>query len=157
MHWKFVVPRGQRAFTLVELILAIAVIAILAAVGMQSYSSYIDRAKVAQAVSDIGGMQVKIEQFALNNEYRYPDSLDEVGFGGKLDPWKRPYVYVNLNSKAGKGDSRRDKHYNPINTDFDLYSIGKDGLTHRSLAQPESQDDVVRALDGKFIGLAKDF
>jgi general secretion pathway protein G len=154
---QYQLSRQPSGYTLIEIMMAIAVLAILAAVGVQSYASYIERTKVVQAVTDIGGMQTKIDQYALNNEYNYPISLADIGMGGKLDPWKRPYVYVNLNLKKGYGDSRRDKHYNPINTDYDLYSVGKDGQTQRPLNHKDSLDDVVRAADGKFIGLARDF
>lgn len=142
---------------MLEIMMAITVIAILAAVGMQSYESYMERTRVYKAVSEIGGMQTKIDQYALNNQYKYPITLADVGFAGKLDPWGRPYVYVNLSLKNGVGDSRRDKHYNPINTDYDLYSLGKDGVSQRPLNHQDSLDDVVRAADGKFIGLARDF
>ena len=45
----------------------------------------------------------------------------------------------------------------PINTDFDLYSMGPDGKSVAPLTAAFSQDDVVRANDGSFIGVAKDY
>jgi general secretion pathway protein G len=45
----------------------------------------------------------------------------------------------------------------PINTDFDLYSMGRDGQSLAPLAAPTSRDDVVRAANGAFIGLASKF
>jgi general secretion pathway protein G len=41
----------------------------------------------------------------------------------------------------------------PINTTYDLYSKGKDGDSSPPLTARASQDDVVRANDGGFIGL----
>jgi general secretion pathway protein G len=52
---------------------------------------------------------------------------------------------------------RRDKNLVPINTDFDLYSVGKDGVTVSPLTAAQSRDDVVRANDGTFIGLGEDY
>ena len=45
----------------------------------------------------------------------------------------------------------------PINSSFDLYSMGKDGETRPPLDNPRSKDDIVRAKDGGFIGLAERF
>jgi general secretion pathway protein G len=45
----------------------------------------------------------------------------------------------------------------PINTDFDLYSVGPDGNTQPPLTAPVSRDDIVRANDGRFIGKAEDY
>jgi general secretion pathway protein G len=73
-----------------------------------------------------------------------------------MDPWGRPYRYLEL-SAANPGDVRRDKNLVPINTDFDLYSVGKDGETVTPLTAQKSRDDVVRANNGAFIGLAENY
>jgi general secretion pathway protein G len=79
------------------------------------------------------------------------------GHGQTLDPWGRPYRYLDLTKPQSIGGARKDKRLNPLNTDFDLYSVGKDGETLPPLPPKVSQDDVVRARDGRFIGLGKDF
>ena len=73
------------------------------------------------------------------------------------DPWGRPYVYTDLSQKGSKGNARKDGKLNPINSDFDLFSVGEDGLTTAPLKPPQSRDDVIRARDGAFLGLAADF
>ena len=45
----------------------------------------------------------------------------------------------------------------PLNSDFDLYTVGPDGITHASLGNSASRDDIVRARDGGFIGTAEEF
>ena len=45
----------------------------------------------------------------------------------------------------------------PINSDYDLYSMGEDGGTRPPLTARPSQDDIVRAGDGGFVGLAEEF
>ncbi len=149
--------RLWHGFTVLELIMAIAILAVVATVAMASYERYVERGRVYRAVQDIGHMQTVISQFALDNNYRYPDSLAEIGKAGTLDPWGRPYVYTNLTDVKDKGKARKDKRLNPINSDFDLYSVGKDGATATPLTAKASHDDVVRAGDGRFIGLGKDF
>jgi general secretion pathway protein G len=58
---------------------------------------------------------------------------------------------------AGVGQDRRDRLFKPLNTDYDLYSLGKDGKTQQKLDHPDSLDDVVRALNGAYVGLALEF
>jgi general secretion pathway protein G len=53
--------------------------------------------------------------------------------------------------------ARKDRFLVPINTDFDLYSMGKDGKSVAALTAAASRDDVVRAANGAFIGLASRF
>jgi general secretion pathway protein G len=45
----------------------------------------------------------------------------------------------------------------PINSDYDLYSMGKDGESVPPLTARASRDDVIRANDGAYIGLASEF
>ena len=49
--------------------------------------------------------------------------------------------------------ARRDRNLRPLNTDYDLFSVGKDGASHKLLSQPDSDDDVIRALDGSPDGI----
>ena len=75
------------------------------------------------------------------------------------DPWGNPYQYLNLSDPKlkGKGQARKDHNLVPINSDFDLYSMGKDGASVSPLTAKASRDDIVRANNGRFIGRAKDY
>src|SRR5262245_35359811 len=155
----FHIPRGgsrARGMTIIELMISVVIVFVLASIAVAGYGNYREKVRVAQAVTEIGAMSVKIKHFILDNQAP-PASLAEVGLGSKLDPWGRPYYYLDLTSQNGKGQSRRDKKLNPLNSDFDLYSAGKDGLTQTQLTAHNSRDDIVRARDGRFIGLASDF
>ena len=74
-----------------------------------------------------------------------------------LDPWGNAYVYQSFTGLKGKGKMRKDKSLNPLNTQYDLYSLGRDGDSRLPLAPKVSHDDVILAFDGAFIGLASDF
>jgi general secretion pathway protein G len=150
--------RVQRilGFTIIELMLAAGVAAVLMMIAFASYDRYIERTRVFKAVSYIAALQMDIKAYELNNN-ALPDDLSAINRAGDLDPWKRPYVYTNLSNTKGKGAARKDHKLNPINSDYDLYSLGKDGMTKPQISHKLSLDDVVRASDGKFIGLAKDF
>jgi general secretion pathway protein G len=147
--------RAIAGFTIVELMLVVALIAVLAAIASPAYTSYRDRANTFQAVQDITGMSAKISN-RWNDARSYPETLDEIGMGGTLDPWGSPYVYYNVDSN-GKGHARKDHALNPINTDFDLYSLGPDKKSKPQITQKDSVDDVIRASNGAFFGKASDF
>ena len=145
----------QVGFTLIELMLAVAVVAILASVAVSTYAGYMERVRVAQAKGDIVAMSARIEQFYTSAQ-RHPGSLNDLG-AIPVDPWGRPYVYVDLTIGNGNGLARRDRSLNPLNSDYDLYSIGRDGLTRKPISQRDSLDDVLRANDGRFVDLASNF
>ena len=144
-----------KGLTLVELIIAVAIIGVLAAIAIPAYEDYTEKARVNSAAIEIAAMSSAIIRYQLD-ESSYPDTLADVGFGGKLDPWGNAYRYLNLD-KNGNGGARRDKNLNPLNTDFDLYSAGKDAKTKLPISQKDSLDDVIRVFDGKFINLASEF
>lgn len=146
----------QHGFTLIELLIAIAIIGILASIALPAYQDYTEKARIAIAVQDIATIAVKAEAY-WNDERAYPADLAAIGEGGKLDPWKSPYQYLNLYNKKGKGGNRKDKKLNPLNSDFDLYSMGKDGATHTQISIKAGRDDVIRANDGRFIDLASKY
>jgi general secretion pathway protein G len=149
---------GRTGFTLIELLVAIAVVAALAAIAVPSYQKHVEKALVAQATSDIKSLDVLITQYYADN-MSFPDSLADIGKAGMLDPWKNPYQYLRLSplDPGTQGQVRKDKNLVPINADFDLYSMGKDGASSPPLTAKASRDDIVRGSNGRFVGLGSDF
>lgn len=148
--------RRASGLTLVELMLVVAIIGVLMGIAIPKYSDYQERIKQTQAIQDIRVLQTLVKLYATDRGF-LPASLANVGNGGKLDPWGRPYFYLDLTSVHGKGQARKDRKLNPLNSDFDLYSLGKDGLSKSQLTNKESLDDIVRANDGAYVGLASDY
>jgi general secretion pathway protein G len=146
----------QRGLTLVELVLVVAIVVVLAAVALPIYESYRDRAQVAQAIVDIAGLAAQIKQYGDDHRL-YPKTLADIGRDTLRDPWGNPYHYLSHDDAKGKGKFRKDKNIVPINSDFDLYSAGKDGASVTPLTAKASRDDIIRANNGAFIGLASDY
>jgi general secretion pathway protein G len=114
----------QWGFTLIELVLSISILGVLASIAIPHYQNYQDRIKVNQAETDILSIGVMIDHYYTDNR-SYPNILSDVWT--KLDPWGNPYQYLNISSAKGNGSLRKDRSLNPINSDYDLYSMGKDG------------------------------
>ena len=59
--------REQRGFTLVELIVAVAVLAVLAAVAFPAYTDHVRRGKIAAALGELSAARVRLEQYYQDN------------------------------------------------------------------------------------------
>jgi len=156
LHAWAIRRRTHAGFTLVELMIALCVAAVLLGIALPSYQQYRERLRIDQAKQDIMAMSAIIANY-YQDAHAYPDNLADVGLGNKLDPWGHPYGYLNLGDKKGHGQARKDHSLVPINTDFDLYSMGPDGLTAPPLTAKYSRDDIVRANNGAFVGMASDY
>jgi general secretion pathway protein G len=153
-HRKLAAQPG--GFTVLEVMVAIAVLAVLAVIATGQYGRYMERLRITRAILDIGAIEGHLAHFEANNR-GLPDSLSELGVTLPLDPWGRPYEYLNHATAEGKGGFRKDKNIVPINTDYDLYSVGPDGVSVPPLTAKQSRDDIVRANDGRFIGSVPDY
>ncbi len=253
--------RHAGGFSLIELMLAVSIMGVLAALAVPNYMDFIEKARVARAISELHGLAKDIKGFALAVG-TYPNSLQDVGLSTRLDPWGTPYEYYRVNcgtidditslaklklrrqnsprtvpagysfstdsewlvslavdhgqprdylhlvaaggngggggnaggnganngggssngngsggnaggnnnsnaggngggngggANCGQGGARKDRHLHPISSDFDLYSMGKDKDSVKPLTAQKSHDDVIRASDGGFYGLARNF
>ena len=121
--------RSNRGFTLLEIIVVVAIIAILAAYIAPKVAGRVDDARISKAKSDIRVLESSLELYKLDN-FTYPSSsqgLDalvnrpsgentknwrEGGYIKKLnkDPWGNDYLY----------------QYPGSNGEFDVYSLGAD-------------------------------
>lgn len=152
--------------TLIELLVVLAMIATLIAIGYPVYGNALDKAKIAKAIGDIRTFEKDIAFYQLSNR-TFPDTLADVGRANFLDPYGNPYKYLNYanakksnkwgGTKGGTEKPRKDKFLKPLNSEYDLYSKGKDGESKEDLNKKESWDDIVRAVDGGFVGLASEF
>jgi general secretion pathway protein G len=143
------IPRANRSgFTLIEIVSVMAIVGTLSALAIPRLGGAVDKARVARAIGDIKAIQT-----TLDTRDSLPDDLAALG-PVPLDPWSRPYVYNKFPDKNVPPGARRDRFLVPINSTYDLYSLGKDGNSAAPLTAKASQDDIVRANDGGFIGLA---
>jgi len=77
---------AQKGFTLIELMIVIAIIGILAAVAIPAYTDYLQRAKVSETIGLLAGMKGPVLEYAAaNNTGRWPSNPASIGAltGGK--------------------------------------------------------------------------
>ncbi|MBX2836494.1 MAG: type II secretion system major pseudopilin GspG [Gammaproteobacteria bacterium] len=121
----------QQGFTLIEIMVVVAIIAILGATVVPLIMDRPDQARVVRAKTDIAAMGEALELYKLDN-FSYPSTEQGLqalvekpsgdpepqnwNSGGYIkkvnkDPWGRDYLYQS----PGEGG------------DFDIISLGKDG------------------------------
>lgn len=147
--------RGKTpGFTLVEVVAALAIIGVLSAIAVPRGMELVDRARVARATVDLHAMTTE-----LLSQDSLPASLALIGRDQLQDPWGNTYIYYAFpqgsNGRRNPAGARKDRFLVPINSLFDLYSKGRDGLTQAPLTSKAGSDDVIVANDGGYIGLAR--
>lgn len=152
-------PHPDRGITLVELLVVVAMAVAVSAIAIPTYQSYMDDVRINNVRKDMKLIEVHLERFRTENGGSLPDTLGETAATTLTDPWGNPYQYLNIEDATGPGlgKVRKDKNLVPLNTDFDLYSMGEDGDSKPPLTAAASHDDVVRANNGAYVGLASDY
>jgi general secretion pathway protein G len=123
--------RGERGFTLIEIMVVIVILGVLAALVVPSVLSRTDDARIAAAKTDLGAIRQALKLYRLDNQ-RYPTTEQGLaalvtkptqppippnwkpdGYLEKLpkDPWGRAYQYLNPGLKS----------------DADVFTYGADG------------------------------
>ena len=156
--FRFIAKDGKEhgsGFTLVELVTVIAILGILSSIAVPAYSTYAEKARITACIAEIRMLEKDIIAYEGANG-KLPNNLNNIGLGNILDPWGNPYQYLPV-AGTPPGQLRKDRFLVPLNSDFDLYSMGKDGRTQPPLTAHASHDDILRANDGGYVGLASEY
>ncbi len=146
------------AWTLIEMMIGIAIVGLLAAVAVPQYIGYVEKARRTETIAAFRAIEGRIESY--RSEFgELPETLATAIKPPPVDAWGNPYEYLNLGTVTPPTQHkiRKDRNLHPINSDYDLYSKGPDGNSVAPLTAMPSRDDIIRANDGAFIGVAADY
>ncbi|MBU4261855.1 MAG: prepilin-type N-terminal cleavage/methylation domain-containing protein [Proteobacteria bacterium] len=146
---------ASSGFTLIEILIVIAIMGTLSAIAMPTFRTYVERVKTKKVLIEIRMLEKEINNFYYTYN-RYPQNLDEIGLDDMKDAWDNPYRYLPVEGTA-PGKLRKDHFMVPVNSDFDLYSMGPDGKTASPFTAKSSRDDIVRANDGQYLGPVSEY
>ncbi len=111
-------PSNQHGFTLIELMVTVAIISILTAIALPSYNNYVIRGKIPDATGQLASMQVKMEQYYQDNHT----------YLGATNP-NNPAV------PCATADTSSSQYFNfscsaaPTATTYTLQAVGKSSMT----------------------------
>ena len=72
--------RAHRGFTLIEVMITVAIVAILSAIAMPAYTAYIQRSRVPPALDALSALATRMEQrFQDTGRYTCPGALGAAG------------------------------------------------------------------------------
>lgn len=163
----------QRGFTLIEIMLVVAILTVLGTLAMSAYDGYIAESRIGAAMKDIRQAELILTDLALDGElaaiepsgyagtllnvYQQGNSLvvaasAPTGATAWLDPWGRSYRYQRsiatdsgvITDSSGAVSNDRTRNNRPQS--YDLYSEGP--------TTGDASDDIIRGCDGEFVGTA---
>ena len=146
-------------FSLIELLIGVTVLGALIAIALPSFNRYRDQQKISVSVADLRVLDNRLKSHKLRTE-TFPAALNQLIEPSPLDPCGQSYLYLRIEGEdngAIKNSMRRDKNLNPTNSDYDLYSSGANKNSKAQLDNKVSVDDIVRANDGSYYGLASKY
>ena len=144
---------------LVEWVMLAAIFVTFLTIAIPTIQEYRHNVRITTAISNI----IQIEDNILLYRPRFnrlPPNLEILGLGALKDPWGNQYQYNVISRQpvpAERIQSRKAQYQLSLNKDYDLFSMGPDGKTAESLLHPSGRDDIIRANNGMFIGLASEY
>ncbi len=145
--------------TILEVLVAMAGTATILAIALPVLEGAQEDLRRHEAVTDLQVIQFQVTKFELKYG-TIPANIAALDLNEDVatDPWGAPYHYLNYEYAVSPDFvPREDQFLKPVNTAYDIFSQGPNLDHHKNLSNWRSKDDIVRASDGEFIGVADEF
>lgn len=104
--------RRKHGFTLIELMITIAIIALLAAIAVPSYTDYVTRSKFTEAFGHLGDLRVKMEQYYQDNRrYSTTTAGGTCGIPGGNTPTVQGARYFTFTCASSAANAAGDQQF----------------------------------------------
>ncbi|HFB8795447.1 TPA: pilin, partial [Neisseria gonorrhoeae] len=132
----------QKGFTLIELMIVIAIVGILAAVALPAYQDYTARAQVSEAILLAEGQKSAVTEYYLNHGI-WPENNDKAGVASPATDIKGKYV---KEVKVAKGVVTATMKSDGVNKEIkgkklSLWAKREDGSVKWFCGQPVTRDN----------------
>lgn len=95
--------KNQNGFTLIELMIVIAIIGILAAIALPAYQNYTARAQVTEAINVLSGLKGAVVE-NYSDKAICPDNQSNARFGIAIEPTIKGSYIDSVRAQAGSTD-----------------------------------------------------
>ncbi|HFA2295259.1 TPA: pilin, partial [Neisseria gonorrhoeae] len=131
----------QKGFTLIELMIVIAIVGILAAVALPAYQDYTARAQVSEAILLAEGQKSAVTEYYLNHG-KWPEDNTSAGVASPASNIKGKYVQkVEVNNGVVTAKMLSSGVNNEIkNKKLSLWAKRQDGSVKWFCGQPVTRD-----------------
>jgi general secretion pathway protein G len=111
----------KRGFTLIEILIVIAVIAILLGITLPRFRGMQEEGSISQAKSELKTLQTALESYYIHNDNEYPDDLDDLEDAEPLIVPELPTDPFNPGEDYGYDVGGTNNQY------YVIYSVGPEG------------------------------
>lgn len=122
----------HKGFTLIELMIVVAIVAILASVAMPAYNDYVLKSRLPEATSALSADRVQLEQYFQDNR-RYSDVLGGTDCGGSR-PTTNNFTITCAATDTTYTITATGKTNTP--TDGFVYTINQNNTKTSAIASP---------------------
>lgn len=147
---------NNRGFSLIELLAVVGIMGVLASFAIPQVMSAVENARYAASIQELRRYANEIMMYRAQHGAP-PSTWSDLEYASPpVDPWGNEYV-LNNHDDISSGKRRKDGPTVPINSHFDVFSAGPDDEWKSSILADKSQDDVIVAGDGQYVGKAEDY
>ncbi|HGL9159309.1 TPA: pilin, partial [Neisseria gonorrhoeae] len=131
----------QKGFTLIELMIVIAIVGILAAVALPAYQDYTARAQVSEAILLAEGQKSAVTEYYLNHG-EWPKDNDSAGVASASDIKGKYVKEVKVENGVVTAEMKSDGVNKEIQgKKLSLWARRQDGSVKWFCGQPVTRDD----------------